>query len=221
MLRAAIFDLDGTLVDSRRAVVDAVAAGVREVLDRHAVGNVEPRDEDIMAAMGLPPHEYYQRILPEELHHLAPEVKEASTRHEVEALADGRGRLYPGVRETLTALKAQGVRLAVISNAQEPYFVAAVRYLGLSDLMDHAECHEQLPDGVGQGKPVLLRRALDILRVDPPLAVMVGDRREDIAAGLALGCRTMGLLYGFGSDDEIEDAEIATGDFSRLEEFFR
>ena len=216
---AAIFDLDGTLVDSRQAVVHAVAEGVRQVLSQHGILGFEPSEAAIMDAMGLPPAEYYQRILPEHLSHLSLEVKDAATAHEVRALAAGKGRLYPGVLETLDTLREQGRRLAIVSNAQEPYFVAALKYLHLETRIDYRECHEELPPGVGSGKPVLLNRALTALGISADQAVMVGDRREDIAAGRELGCATVGLSYGFGSPQELAQAELITDTFASLLKF--
>ncbi len=214
--QAMFFDLDGTLVDSRRAIVRAVAQGVQTVLQRHEITGQSPDEHAIMDAMGLPPVEYYRRILPPELAHLAQEVKESATATEVEVLAKGEGKLYPAVEETLRELRASGVRLAIVSNAQEPYFRACLRYLGLSALVEHAECHEELPEGVEGGKPVLLRRALQALRVEAKSGVMVGDRREDIAAGRELGCRTVGLSYGFAREGELAQADHLFGEFRRL-----
>ncbi len=218
-IRAAIFDLDGTLIDSRRAVVHAVAEGVREVLVRHEIQDFEPSEEAIMDAMGLPPAEYYQRILPTHLSHLSLEVKDAATAHEVRALAAGEGRLHPGVLDSLRRLRDGGVKLAIVSNAQEPYFMAVLNYLALEDCVDHTECHEQLPPGVGSGKPVLLQRALDELERSANEAVMVGDRREDIAAGRELGCSTLGLSYGFGSPEELAEADVVADRFDRVLDF--
>ncbi len=213
---AMVFDLDGTLVDSRRAIVRAVAQGVHAVLQRRKIANQVPDEHAIMDAMGLPPAEYYRRILPPELAHLAKEVKESATAAEVEVLAKGEGKLYPGISDTLKELRARGVRLAIVSNAQEPYFRACLRYLGLSALVEHTECHEELPAGIEGGKPVLLRRALQALQVQAAKCVMVGDRREDITAGRELGCKTVGLSYGFAQGDELKDADHLFNEFRRL-----
>jgi len=206
-IRAAVFDLDGTLVDSRNAVVEAVAAGVRDVLARHRIAGVLADPDRIRDSMGLPAPHYFRRILPGNLHHLADEVQAAATQHEVEALAGGRGRLFAGVAETLSRLREVAVRRAVISNAQAPYFRAALRHLGLGALMDWAECFEDLPAPTDDPKLVLLTRALERLGVDPEDALMVGDRREDIAAGRAAGCVTVGLTYGFGKSGELDLAD--------------
>ena len=215
-MQAAIFDLDGTLVDSRQAVVEAVAQGVADGFEAHGIDDVVPDESAIMDAMGLPPAEYYQRILPTGLHSLAREVQDAATEHEVNALADGHGRLHEGVIETLDELRRRGLKLAIISNAQAPYFRACLRYLELAEQIDHAECHEELPaDGPG-GKVVLLTRALAALGRTAGACLMVGDRREDVSAGRELGCVSVGLSYGFGSTAELAEADFRLDQFSGL-----
>jgi phosphoglycolate phosphatase len=214
--RALVFDLDGTLVDSRHAVVEAVAAGIEDVLHRHGLGDAPPSSAAVAAAMGLAAEEYYRTILPAGLQHLAAEVQAACTRHEVAALAAGRGCLYPGVLFTLTALREAGVRLAAISNAQSLYFHAALMHLQLRPLLQHAECHGDLPADGPRGKHTLLVRALDALRASPGESCMVGDRREDLEAGRQAGCRTIGVRFGFGAPHELAIADAVVDRFAAI-----
>lgn len=201
-LRAVVFDLDGTLVDTRAAVVDAVAAGLEGVMRRHGIEDFHPDRSTLMAAMGLPADVYYRSIVPANLLHLAEEVQAAATRCEVDALERGDGRLYPGVLEMLDGLRSAGQKVAVISNAQAPYFAAALRSLGLAPKVDHAECHGQLPARAPGGKAVLLPRALAVLGVPAGSACMVGDRHDDLTAGRDAGCVTIAATWGFGDPQE-------------------
>ena len=205
---AVVFDLDGTLVDSRVAIIDAVRAGVHEVIDAEGLPRPDIDDATFRAALGKPAREYFLAILPETLGHLAERVKEAATRHEVEALASGHGRLYDGVLPALDSLRSAGLRLASVSNAQAPYFRAALTHTGLAGRFDHTECHEELPaDSPRPFKLTLLRRALDALDVAPSRTLMVGDRAEDLQAGREAGCGTLAIPFGFGSDEELAIAD--------------
>ncbi len=206
-VRAVAFDLDGTLVDSRTAVVEAVATGCAEVLARHGA-SFRPTHDAITGGMGLPSDEYYARLLPPELQSLAAAVKAAATDHEVSALAEGRGRLYPNVAVALQQLRKRGWKLAAISNAQEPYFRAALEYLELAPLFDHCECYEEMPPTTGPSKQALLTRALEALGTPAGDTAMVGDRGDDIDAGRALGCVTVGLRQGFGTLEELVRAHF-------------
>ena len=212
-----VFDLDGTLVDSRIAVIDAVSAGIREAVEAAGLP-VPPIDVQLLHdALGKPAGEYFRAVLPETLGHLADRVKEAATRHEVEAFETGQGRLFDGVLEALDRLRGAGVRIAVVSNAQTPYFRAALKYTGLANRLDHAECHEELPsDSARPFKLTLLRRALVALDTPAERALMAGDRAEDLEAGTRAGCTTLGIPFGFGDDEEIAIADLRLESFAAL-----
>ncbi len=207
-VEAVVFDLDGTLVDSGTAVIGAVATGIREVAERHGYGRIDVDPSVLRAALGRPAREYFRTVLPRKLVDLADEVKEVATQHEVEALRAGRGRAFDGVLPALDSLRSSGRRLACVSNAQAPYFRAALEHLGLGRRFEYTECQEELPpDSVPPFKVVMLRRALASLDVAPSHAVMVGDREEDLVSGRTVGCRTVGVTYGFGEPAEFADAD--------------
>lgn len=214
-----IFDLDGTLVDSRKAIVDAVAAGIETVA--RELGHPQTRaDRDaVVRALGLPSDEYFRRVLPANLVQHAARVKRVATELEVRALAEGEGRLFPGTLESLITLREGGWRVAVVSNAQRPYFRAALEHLGLQAQVDHSECQEELPKELeGDPKTVLVGRALSG-RGGEGIAVVVGDRAEDIQAGRAHGCRTVGATHGFGSEEELALADHRVDGLPALAEY--
>jgi len=120
------------------------------------------------------------------------------------------------VADTLRQLRAEGLKLGIISNAQAPYFRACLGELGLESLVDHSECHDELPPGAGTGKPVLLERALRALETAPHQTMMVGDRHDDVAAGHQLGCVKVGMSYGFGDPAELVEANVVIDRFAEL-----
>ena len=214
---AVIFDLDGTLVDSRVAVIDAVSAGIREAIAAAGLV-VPPIDEQLLRdALGKPADEYYRSVLPETLGHLSDRVKETATRHEVAAFAAGRGRLFDGVLAALDRLRAAGIRVAAVSNAQTPYFRAALEHTGLDARLDHSECYEELPDDATRPfKLTLLRRALATLGVPADRALMAGDRAEDLEAARTAGCTSLAIPFGFGTDEELGIADLRLESFAEL-----
>jgi phosphoglycolate phosphatase len=215
--QAVVFDLDGTLVDSRVAVIEAVAAGIREVAAEAGLPEPDIDPDRLRAPLGRPAPEYFRAVLGETLGHLAAPVKEAATRHEVEAFEQGRGRLHPGVLDALDSLRSTGMKLAAVSNAQAPYFRAALECTGLADRLDHSECYEDLPEGSpAPFKLTLLRRALVALEVEARSTVMAGDRRDDIEAGSAAGCTTLAIPFGFGTAEELEGADLRIDSFAEL-----
>jgi len=205
--RAVLFDLDGTLLDSRHAIVEAVAAGIEEVASRE--GQPYHADRDlIVRALGLPADEYFRRVLPPKLLHCASAVKTAATRHEVASLEAGQGQLFECAQPSLNRLRASGYRLGVVSNAQVEYFRAALEHLDLDRSFEHRECYEELPPELQPPfKERLVERALESLGVEGANAFMVGDRAEDLAAGRSCGCRSIGVLHGFGDEPELAAAD--------------
>jgi phosphoglycolate phosphatase-like HAD superfamily hydrolase len=214
--RAAIFDLDGTLVDSRAAVVSAVIRGVREAAAAQGVA-FAPSERAVVDALGLPALSYFRALLPPQWAALAPAALELATHYEVAALKAGEGRLFDGVLTGLERLRTAGWRIGIVSNAQRAYFHAALESLGLAALCEHAMCQDDLPAAppmAPSSKQRLLELALNSLDAVAAHSWMLGDRAEDICAGRALGCRTAAAMYGFGSLAEHGDAELRCATFA-------
>ena len=205
-----LFDMDGTLLDSSAAVVDAVAAGLRRAYAHHGLPAAAPDHDLINGCMGLPSRLYFERAYP------AGSVPEAlraefalsfgrfTTEEEVAAVARGETRLYDGVAEALAELRRRGHRLLLFSNAGEIYFDAIVRGHGLDRVFATTMSLERAcAERVAEDKTGMVLALAD----DPARTVVVGDRKGDVDAGRAAGARTVGCLYGFGSPDELEAAD--------------
>jgi phosphoglycolate phosphatase len=191
-VRFAIFDLDGTLIDSapdlRAAAERVLAEAGRPALDlstiKRFIGDgVRKLVERAFAATG-PALD-------------GPALDQATARFTAfyEAAATVLTRPYDGVPETLARLRAAGIRLAVCTNKPAAAAAIVLHELGLAPLID----------GVSGGDSVARRKpdpdhVLDALeRIDgtPEQAVMVGDNEHDIAAGQAAGLATIAVTYGY------------------------
>ncbi len=124
--------MDGTLLDSRAAVVDAVAAGLRRAYGHHGLPVVDADRKLLADCMGLPSRAYFEQAfapatVPEATRSaFADSYERFTAEEEVAAIARGETRLYDGVEETLAELKARGHRLLLFSNAGRIYFDAVV-----------------------------------------------------------------------------------------------
>jgi phosphoglycolate phosphatase len=199
--RCAIFDMDGTLVDSTELAYLAARDGL---LDYYRERGLEPRlpsRAELTALVGLPSLEYFAGLLPPERRADAAALRALVSRHEREHLAAGRGRLFDGVWETLGLLRERGFRLGLVSNCGQNYFDANLEHLRLREVMDVAFCLDHLPSKIEN-----VRAALAHLGCRD--GVMVGDRRADIEAGRANGLRTVGCAYGFGTREELAEADF-------------
>ncbi len=204
-----LFDMDGTLLDSSAAVVDAVAAGLLRAYDHHGLAPA-PADRSLISrCMGLPTDAYFRAAfapdtVPESLREeFAVTYGHFTADAEEEAVSAGATRLYNAVPDALDALRAQGHRLLLFSNAGARYFRAIMAGHGLERWFDRALCVEEArTQGLAQDKDGMVRAMVE----DPARAVVVGDRVHDIDAGRRAGARTVGCLYGFGAAEEFAQA---------------
>lgn len=192
-LRAVVLDIDGTLLDS----ADGIVAGFRHTLE--VVGVTPPADATLRSDLGPP----LLTLLPA-LGVPAERMAEAQAAYRAFYFREGlhQARPYDGVVQVLTALagrfplgtataKRTDIARAILEAHQLASFFAVVN--GLGD--DHPT------------KAETLAQTLELMGgPDPADAVMVGDRGSDVAAGLAVGTRTVGVLWGYGSRAELEDA---------------
>lgn len=198
----AVFDMDGTLVDSGELAVGSALEGLRAFFGRRGLAPVLPAVAEIRGLVGLPSQEYFARLLPAHLRGEAEELHELVTDSEVAWLAGGRGRLMPLAFETLAEVRQQGWRVALVSNCRRQYFEANLRHLGLGREVEVALCLDDAPSKAANVKAAL--RALGAGR-----GVMVGDRAADIEAGRAAGLQTVACRYGFGEAAELAGADHA------------
>lgn len=199
--RCAIFDMDGTLVDSTELAYLAARDGLLDYYRERGLEPLVPSRADLNALVGLPSLEYFAGLLPPERRADAAALRALVSRHERALLGAGRGRLFDGVWEMLESLRERGFRLGLVSNCGQNYFDANLEHLRLCEIMEVAFCLDHLPS-----KTENVRAAM--ARLGCHEGVMVGDRRADVEAGRANGLRTVGCTYGFGTREELAEADF-------------
>lgn len=111
--------------------------------------------------------------------------------------------VYPGVVEVLDALAGAGT---VLGTATAKLTTVAGPFLACYGLDRHLSVVNGTDD-THHTKTETLRRTLELLgRPNPARVLMVGDRHSDITAGLNCGVRTVGVLWGYGTEDELAAA---------------
>ena len=110
-------------------------------------------------------------------------------------------RLYPGVLEGLAALREKGLRLWLLSNAQQVFTAYELRYLGLGEQLDgiflSSDYRCRKPDSR------FFRALLESRQLDPGKCLMIGnDRQTDIAGAAALGLATLYMHTGMTPSDQ-------------------
>jgi 2-phosphoglycolate phosphatase len=204
MLRAVLFDFDGTLADS----YPAITASVNHVRAAHGLAALE--EPEVRRHVGRGPAYLLEHTVPGT--HLATDIERYRVHHP--SVMRAGTRLLPGAAETLSALKQEGIQLAVCSNKPAIFTRELLGYLGISALIDAVLGPEDVPRP--KPAPDMLQAALRRLGVRADEALYVGDMVVDIETARAAGVRVW--VVPTGSNDQ---ATLTAGQPDRLLEDLR
>jgi phosphoglycolate phosphatase len=207
-IRLVIFDLDGTLVDSRLDLVHSVNAALRHI------GRPELPDDLIASYVGDGAPILIQRALGGEA------VDEALVRKGLQYFLSyyrehklDHTKVYPGIAEALTEIQrsanGQPRTMAVLSNKPVNPSRAIVEELGLGQFFVHVYGGNSFPSK--KPDPEGARKLLAENGIGPEQAAMVGDSHVDVRTGRNAGMWTIGVTYGFAPrafEDEPPDVLV-------------
>jgi phosphoglycolate phosphatase len=194
---SVLLDLDGTLVDSQPGILASCLAALR------ALGHQPDETLDIRCFIG-PPLEDIMRVL------LQPygddrvgEAVAAYRQHYGESGFLG-SEPYPGIGGALEEMREAGLRIYLATSKRETFASRILHHLGFATYFEGI--HGSVPGGGLDHKPELLAYILSQHNLVPSRSLMVGDRRHDISGAHAVGMRGLGVLWGYGTRDELESA---------------
>jgi phosphoglycolate phosphatase len=193
-----LFDLDGTLSDSAVGITKSV---------QHALAHfgIQVQDLDELHKFIGPPlrasFEAFYGFTAEQAETAVKIYREAYTKTGIH-----ENTLYPGIPGMLQGLKAAGKNLLVATTKPAIYARQILARFGLEQYFVFLSGAEL--DGSRDEKAELIRYAFEhVSGMTKDNAVMVGDRNQDIWGAKAAGIRSIGVLYGFGNRQELEEAD--------------
>lgn len=214
MNRAVLLDLDGTLSDN----FPGISRSIRYALE--CMGTSDPGDAVLRSCVGPPLRETFARLIPDvdasgvetALAHYRARYGEHGWRENV---------AYDGVADALATLAARGIRLFVCTSKPRVFAERIVAHFGFDAHVERVYGPEL--DGRFDDKRDLLAHLIGVEGLDAPRSTMVGDRHHDLRAAAANGTRAVGVLWGYGSREElagahrllVHPAELATLDDPR------
>lgn len=198
-IRAMLFDLDGTLLDSAPDLVASLnwvrrseglaplpLADMKQFASKGAVG---------LLKAGMPEADAKQLEAWRQL--FLAYYAENSFRHSA---------LFDGIPQVLDVLDALGIPWGIVTNKIESLTWPIVEAIQLRDRIGCVVCGDTLAESKPHPAPVIL--ACGIVDTDPADTLFVGDDVRDIQAGRAAGTQTAAVFYGYGSD-ELRDAWVS------------
>ncbi len=209
-LKIAVFDVDGTLVDSR-AKIHQVLAEAATVL-----GHEPPTYDEARQIVGL--------SLFEAVRAMRPALNDAQVMAYVEAYkavyiqqvsAGARDVLYDGAQGLLSMLKDGGWLLGMATGNSRRGVDRLCDVFGWGSVFDARFCAD---DGPSKPHPHMLEANLKHTGTDPHQAVMIGDTSHDILMARAIGVHAIGVSWGFHTVEELRDcgADVIVHDFNEL-----
>ena len=198
-IKNILFDLDGTLTDPAEGITNALMHAQRR-LGRE----VSPR-EKLFVFIGPPLIEMFMS----EWGLSRAESEQALVYYREHFATKGlfENVPYEGIGECLSDLKAAGMRLYVATSKPEPLSLRILEHFDLLKYFDAVAGSTMDERRTKKGE--VIAYALETYHLDPAETVMVGDREHDVRGAAENGIPCIGVLYGYGSREELAGAGAA------------
>ena len=209
--KTAIFDLDGTITDSGPGIMNAIRYAVKKR------GLPDVPEEVLRSFIGPPLKEQFRSVFG--LSDDEGTIMVATYREYYGEKGIFENRVYDGVPEVFQKLQEAGVRILMATSKPEKYAKQIAEHFGFDKYFDFigGACM----DGRRTDKHDVIEYVIDSCKVCRENTVMIGDRRHDMIGASKAGLRSIGVLYGYGSREELERAgadmiAVTPDDISKL-----
>jgi phosphoglycolate phosphatase len=192
---AIFFDLDGTLTDPKPGITRSIQYALQK-LDLPV-----PSQDELTWCIGPPLRDSFVRLLGGDSR---ADLAVTLYRERFGDVGLYENTVYPDIERILGALKASHGRLFVATSKARVFAVRIIEHFGLGSFFEHVFGAEL--DGTRVHKSDLLAYALDQAGVEASRALMIGDRSHDIIGAKNNGMDALGVLYGYGSREELIEA---------------
>ncbi|MFQ5597914.1 MAG: HAD family hydrolase [Nitrospiria bacterium] len=196
-VKLLIFDLDGTLIDSKRDIAKSVNKTFRDI------GLPEKPQEVIYGFVGNGVRQLIVDAVASEDPQLINRSLKIFEQHYLAHLLD-ETRLFPGIASVLYHYESK--KKALVTNKPAKYTDKIIMGLGVKTLFDSVIAGD--PTIELKPHPEMILKTLEAVKTEPSDAVMIGDSLNDIHAARSAGVRICGVGYGFGDTEVLKSAGL-------------
>ncbi|MBA3444565.1 MAG: HAD-IA family hydrolase [Gemmatimonadales bacterium] len=195
-IRTVLFDLDGTLIDSLRLILDSY----HHTLAQH--GLPARTDDDWLKGVGTPLTVQLAEWRDEigTIEAMIATYREYNLKHH-----DRMVTVYSGVLNVVREIKAAGLQTGLVTSKNRHGALRGLNLVGLEALMDVLVCADEVTNPKPHPEPV--EKAVTLLGADPATTLYVGDSVHDMNSGRAAGVLTAAALWGPFRRDQLELAK--------------
>ena len=191
------FDLDGTLTDPALGITNSFIHAIKYF------GLEVPSYETLCSFIGPPLPDTFKQQFGFSEEKAAEGVKKYREYFSEKGLLENS--VYPGIPELLAQLKQQGKKLVVATSKPEEYSVRIIEHFGLAQYFENV-CGS-LMDESRSKKDEVIAYAIERNGIsDKSKILMIGDRKHDILGAKKVGLKSCGVLFGYGSLEELQTA---------------
>lgn len=204
-----LFDLDGTITDSKEGIINSL----RYAFDK--IGEPQPDEDFLMTFLGPP-------LMDSFTHTMGYEKEKADRalayfRERFQPLGIYENRLFPGIDQLLHALSQQkSIKVYLATAKPLPSAITVLKYFKIHKYFD--DISGATLDGTIKLKTHVIANLLATFGddYDPERTIMIGDRDHDIYGARDNGIKCAGVAYGYGSAEELKDADYVASDVEDL-----
>lgn len=195
-MKYILFDLDGTITDSQEGIKNSIEYALKyfniEINDRSELDKYigPPLRQSFMEFAGLSEKDSHTAMTKYREYYGPKGIFE--------------NRVYDGMEELLFSLKNKGNKIILATSKPWIYAEIILEHFNLKKYFDFVAGSEL--NGVRTKKADVIKYAVDKYKIPLSKAVMIGDREHDISGAKKNGLKTIGVLYGFGSREELTSA---------------
>lgn len=190
---AVLFDFDGTLIDTGELILESFRYTIRTVLGR------DIDDDELLRNVGAPLRQQMEEFAPGRGDEMVAVYREYNhARH------DELARPFPGVEETLAALKTRGMPMGVVTSKGHVAVDMGRRMIGLDRYIDTVVTADDVQ--VHKPEPYPLLFAAERMGVDVTRCMYVGDSPHDVTSARRAGAVAVAALWGMFSEERLAEA---------------